>query len=148
MQNKGGKMEIKELYTMEQKSGVKIPLYSMSVPAGSPINIEEHIDEMIDINEYLIKHPAATFFAKIRGHNLKEIGIFDNDIVVFDTAIRPQDGKVVIAESNNELTIKIYRNINGTEYLQLSDSSFLPLRIEPYLQFDIIGVVTKVIHTL
>src|SRR3989339_919870 len=102
-------MEVKELYTLAPKSGEKIPLYLMSVSAGIPVSVDSDVDDMVDINEYLIDHPAATFFARVRGDAMSEIGIMDDDIVVFDTSLQPRDGKVVIASGNNELTIKIYR---------------------------------------
>ena len=141
-------MEVKELYTLAPKTGEKIPLYLMPVSAGVPVSVDSDVEDMVDINEYLIDHPAATFFARVKGDSMSEIGIMDDDIVVFDTALQPRDGKVVIASGNNELTIKIYRNIDGSIYLQSSNNRFLPLKIEPYLEFKIIGVVTKVIHSL
>ncbi|MFC2129849.1 LexA family protein [Bacteroidota bacterium] len=141
-------MEVKELYTFEQTTGVKIPLYMMSVSAGIPVAVESEVDDVIDINEYLIDHPAATFFARVKGDSMTDIGIHDNDIVIFDTSVKPQDGKVVIALGNDELTVKIFRNMDGIDYLQSSNSQFLPIKIEPYLEFKILGVVTKVIHTL
>lgn len=140
-------MNIDEVFTVQPSTGEKVPLYSMSVSAGYPVNVESEVEDMIDINEYLIEHPASTFFAKVKGEPLAGTGIQDNDIVIFDTSIRPQNGKVVIAVANEGMTIKIYREMDGIIYLQSSDNHFLPLKIGDFLEFKIIGVVTKVIHS-
>ncbi len=140
-------MEIKEIYTIEPSTGAKIPIYSMSVSAGLPVAVEGKIDEMVDINEYLIEHPATSFFARVQGESFSQIGIMNNDIIVFDTSLNPKDGMVIIALGNDGMTIKIYRNLDGTIYLQSSNHQFLPLEIPPYLEFKILGVVTKVIHS-
>ena len=141
-------MEVKEIFTLESTEGNKIPLFSMSVSAGIPIAVENDIEDEIDLNEYLIKHPAATYFARVKGNSMSDLGIRDDDILIFDTSLELQDGKIVIASSNNEMTVKVYRNIEGNIYLQSSNNQFLPLIIEDYLEFEVLGVVTNVIHSL
>jgi DNA polymerase V len=79
---------------------------------------------------------------------LDEIGISDGDILIVDSVVDATDNKVVVATINGELTVKIYRNVDGEEFLQSGNMQFMPMRIEPYIEYDIIGVVTKVIHTL
>lgn len=141
-------MEIKEIYTLEQSEGNKVPLFSMSVSAGIPVSVETDFTEEIDLNEYLIKHPAATYFARVKGNSMIDLGIRNDDILIFDTSLEPKDGKIVIASSNNEMTVKVYRNIEGNIYLQSSNNQFLPLKIKDYLEFEVLGVVTNVVHSV
>jgi DNA polymerase V len=142
-------MEILEFFAYEPKKGHKIPLFQMSVSAGYPTApAEQEIDRIVDLNEFLIEHPAATFFARVNGHNLRRLGINNGDVLIIDSAIEPEDSKLVVALINGELTLKHFREINGKKYLQGEDRSFVPLSIEPYLDFNIIGIVTKVIHSL
>ncbi len=142
-------MESLEFFAYQAKEGPKIPLFQMSVSAGYPsAPAEQDIDRIVDLNEFLIEHPAATFFARVNGHNLRRLGINDGDVLIIDSAIDPADSKLVVALINGELTLKYYREINGKKYLQGEDRSFVPISIEPYLDFNIIGVVTKVIHSL
>ncbi len=141
-------MESLEIFAYQPKKGHKIPLFQMSVSAGFPAPVEHDIDKIVDLNEFLIEHPAATFFARVNGHNLRRMGINDGDVLIIDTAVDPEDSKLVVALINGELTLKHYREINGKKYLQADDKSFVPLSIEPYLDFNLIGVVTKIIHSL
>ncbi len=141
-------MEVIELYSYQPGSIKPIPFFSMSVSAGIPMPVDSDIDQVIDLNEFLVEHPAATFFARVRGNSLDEIGISDGDILIVDSVVDATDSKVVVATINGELTVKIYRNVDGEEFLQSGNMQFMPMRIEPYMEYDIIGVVTKVIHTL
>ena len=95
-----------------------------------------------------IEHPASTFFAHVAGDNLTDEGIEDGDILIVDTALEPKDGKIVVVMLGSDLSVKIYReNKNGT-YLQTDKEHFIPLKINSGFEFAIIGVVTKVIHSI
>jgi DNA polymerase V len=125
-----------------------LPLFSMPVAAGLPVPAESDIESRLDLNEFLVQHPAATFFAKVKGSFAGDIGIADGDILIVDTSLKPQDGKYVLATINGALSIKIYRKIDNQEFLVSGNFQFLPMSIEPYISFSIIGVVTSVIHSL
>lgn len=141
-------MEIFEIFGFWSQTKESIRFFSMSVSAGKPYNAESDIDEYVDLNEFLIEHPLATFFVKIRGDEMNAANIADGDILIVDTAIVPKNGKIVLARLNSLLTIKIFRDVDGEIFLETPDERFLPLKIEPYMEYEIIGVVTKVIHSL
>lgn len=130
------------------KSGKKIPFFTMSVAAGIPVPVDSDVEREIDLNEFLVEHPAATFFVKVKGEMLKDVGISNADILIVDTAIDPRDGKFVIASVNDELAIRFYREISGERYLESYDGKFLPLDGDPLIEFEILGTVTRVIHSL
>ncbi len=125
----------------------RIPLFTMSVSAGVPIPVEDDVDKHIDLNEYLVEHPAATFFAKVTGDSMKDAGIRDGDILIVDTSVDASDGRLVIASINGELSIRYYREIDGQVYLESQNSHFLPINIGDYMRQQVIGVVTKIIHS-
>jgi len=126
----------------------KLQLFITSVSAGLPTPIDSDLDKEIDLNEFLVAHPASTFFAEVQGNALKNYGIKDKSLLIVDTSILPEDGKIVLASINGELTIKIYRVVNGEIYLESNDNRFLPIKIEGYLEFVLLGVVTKIINSL
>ncbi len=143
-------MENIEIIGYQTKDGTmnKMPLFTMSVAAGIPVPVDYGIDKEIDLNEFLVEHPAATFFARVKGDNLRAAGIRDNDILVVDSALEPHEGKIVLVTVNGDLTIKTFRDIAGEAYLESFNKQFLPLKIEPYMEFRLLGVVTKIIHSL
>lgn len=143
-------METIQLIGYQTSSGEykKLPLFLMSVSAGLPTPADQTIENEIDLNEFLVQHPAATFFARVNGDSLRHFGICDGDILIVDTIIEPTDGKLVLSSISGELTIKIYRKFGDVPYLQSADNQFLPLKIDGYIEFILLGVVTKIIHSL
>ncbi len=45
------------------------------------------MDKALDLNEHLIKHPAATFYCCVSGQSLEGIGIFDGDLLIVDRSL-------------------------------------------------------------
>lgn len=52
------------------------------VKAGFPSPTQDYIDSSIDLNKELIKHPSATFIAKVTGDSLKDAGLDIGDLVL------------------------------------------------------------------
>jgi len=148
--HKEERMEIIEIYglKLKEKTNLRLPFFETTVAAGMPNPIESDNCVEIDLNELLVDHPASTFFAKVHGLNMIEQGIRDGDILVVDTSIEPSDSKIVLATINGTLTVKIYRELDGGIFLESPNHQFLPVMIEPYMEFKIIGTVTKIIHSL
>ncbi|MBU3948160.1 MAG: translesion error-prone DNA polymerase V autoproteolytic subunit [Proteobacteria bacterium] len=124
------------------------PLFMVPVTAGFPSPADDYIEGKLDLNKYLIKHPAATFFVKVAGDSMIDAGIHPGDILIVDRAIEPADKKVVIAVIEGELTVKRIRMIKGKIYLMPENENYKPIEIEKEMKFDIWGVVTNVIHPL
>ncbi|MBU4009750.1 MAG: translesion error-prone DNA polymerase V autoproteolytic subunit [Proteobacteria bacterium] len=124
------------------------PLFMVPVTAGFPSPADDYIEGKLDLNKYLIKHPAATFFVKVAGDSMIDAGIHPGDILIVDRAIAPADKKVVIAVIEGELTVKRIRMIKGKIYLMPENENYKPIEIEKEMKFDIWGVVTNVIHPL
>lgn len=136
-----------ELFGLKPESGSRIPFYTMSVSAGVPVPVDSTENHVIDLNEYLVEHPTATFFARVSGDDLENIGIFDSDIMIFDTSVEPLDSKIVLVMLNGELTVKYYRVIDGEKMLESTENKFVSLSL-PGIQYDYIGTVTKIIHSI
>ena len=137
------------IFGFEPKSGSKkIPFYQVSVSAGVPVPVESDSSTAVDLNELLVERPTTTFFARVTGDDMKTVGISNGDVLIVDTSIEPKDGKIILALLNGELTVRYYRNIDGEVYLETQSSNFLPLKIGNEIEFEIIGTVTKIIHTI
>ena len=143
-------MEIVQIigFDSDNSPEVKMPLFQMSVSAGVPVSVDNDTIVEIDLNEFLVENPVSTFFVKVKGKSAKLPDISDEDILVVDEKIKPVDGKIVVAAFNGELAVKIYREIEGETYLESADNQFLPVNIEPYVKFYILGTVTRIIHSL
>lgn len=123
-----------------------IPLYSNSVQAGFPSPADDYIESRLDLNTYLIKHPAATFFVKAQGDSMKNAGIQSGDMLVVDRSLEALHGKIVIAAINGELTVKRLFKRDGKVKLLAENPSYSPIDITEEQDVVIWGVVTHVIH--
>jgi DNA polymerase V len=97
---------IAAIYGVEQKTKILRPLFLSGVSAGFPSPVEDYVDRKLDLNELLIKNPAATFFVRVAGDSMIDAGIHNDDILIVDRALEAGNGKIVIAVYNGELTVK------------------------------------------
>ena len=86
---------------------------SGSVVAGFPSPAEQYQETPLDLNELLVKRPAATFFVKVQGDSMIGEGIRDGDLLVVDRSLRPASGDVIIACVDGDFTVKTLRLGNG-----------------------------------
>ena len=122
-----------------------LPLYS-NVYAGFPSPAEDHMDLKLDLNEFLVKHPAATFYVYAKGDSMINAGIHDGDLLIVDRALKPELKSIVIAIIDGEFTVKKVKKINNALYLVPDNSSYKPIKINQDMNFEIWGVVTHTIH--
>ncbi len=122
------------------------PLFLGYVPAGFPSPAEDYLEEQLDLNQHLVKRPAATFFVRVSGESMIGAGIFPDDILVVDRSIRPVDKKVVVAVINGEMTVKRLRKKGGRIWLAPENDNFEPISVDEGADFHVWGVVTTVIH--
>ena len=130
----------------EELSVVSLPLMKSELSAGFPSPAEEYQEGQLDINEYLIHRPAATFFVRIIGDSMKEAGILDGSIVVVDRSIEAKSDHIIVAALNGELTIKRLRVYKGQCTLIPENRKYPHIKVSTGDSFMIWGVVTSVIH--
>lgn len=137
---------VQSVYSACTSTSVKLPLFIAKISAGFPSPAEDYIDRTLDLNEHLIKHPAATFFVRVQGNSMINAGIHAGDILIVDRALEPSDGKIIIAVINGEMTVKRIRKKPGKLCLMPENDEFKPLEITEDAEFHVWGVVTNVIH--
>jgi len=139
---------IEKIHTSDISAPMELPLVLEPVPAGFPSPADDFIDSGLDLNQHLIRHPAATFFVRVSGDSMIGAGIHSGDLLVVDRALTAADDNVVIAAVDGELTVKRLRRENGIITLVAENSAYPPLEIVDGTSFEIWGVVTTVIHSL
>ncbi len=88
-------------------SGLQLTnLYASHAAAGFPAPADDLVEDMLDIHDLVVKHPASTFFVRVQGDSMEGAGIFSGDVLVVDRAVTPQPGKIVVAAVYGELVVK------------------------------------------
>lgn len=120
------------------------PLTPSRVAAGFPSPADDNIECNLDLNDFLIARPAATFHARVSGDSMIEDGILDGDYLIVDRSIEPYNNATVVAVVNGELTVKKYLAQNGTITLLPRNVQHQPIVIREGMEFTIWGVVRGV----
>ena len=128
------------------KKPCSINLYASPVNAGFPSPATDYVEDKLDLNEHLVRHPAATFFVKASGDSMTGAGIFDGDILIVDRSLKPANSSIVIAVLNGDFTVKRLHMSKGKVTLLPENPKYKPVDIDEDSGFSVWGVVTYVIH--
>ena len=116
------------------------------VAAGRPMLAEEHIEGRYQIDPKIF-HPKAHYLLKVRGMSMKDIGIFDGDLVAVHRTPEVRNRQVVVARLDNEVTVKRYKQEGRIIWLLPENEEFEPIRVDLKEQSLIIeGVVVGVLR--
>jgi len=123
-------------------------MYTDMVPAGFPSPASDYEEDELDLNELLIRRPAATYFLRVTGESMKEAGILPNDIIVVDRSLRAVSGHIVVAALNGEFTIKTLQMEGGRVVLHPENSAYRDIVVGREEDFSVFGVVTGVVRKM
>jgi len=138
---------VTKVFGPESATDCARPLFVSSVPAGFPSPADDYIEGPLDLNRHLIKHPAATFFVRVSGDSMIVAGIHDGDILIVDRSLEPQDGNIVIANLEGELTVKRIRILTDRLVLVPENEDYAPRQVDQNTEFQVWGVVVHAIHS-
>ena len=92
----------------DERSAVReLPLFGY-IAAGRPLDVEVG-DETIAVPEHLTSR-GENYVLKVRGDSMVDDGILDGDLVIISRRERADNGEMVVANVNGEVTLKrLYR---------------------------------------
>ncbi len=99
------------------------------VAAGEPILAQEHVEDHYPVDPALF-HPRAHYLLRVRGMSMKDIGIMDGDLLAVHRTRTAQNGQIVVARLNDEVTVKRFRRRGSIVYLMPENEDFEPIRVD------------------
>ena len=130
-----------DFFTPSMTTRVELPFYDVGIQAGFPSPADDFIELSIDINKEYIKNRDATFFARVKGHSMKNVGIFDGDLLIIDKSIEPQDNKIAICQVDGDFTVKRIKIDNDTVWLIAENEAYNPIKVTADNELMIWGIV-------
>jgi len=130
----------------DNAADITTPIFTSRVQAGFPSPADDHLEDQLDLNKYLIHHQEATFFVRAQGESMLGAGIHPGDILVVDKSLVAKSGKIVIAVVDGEFTVKRLHKYKGSITLKAENPEFDDIVISEGSELIIWGVVTSVIH--
>lgn len=135
-----------QFYSIEDVDLNNVPLYGDTVPAGFPSPADDYLDMDLNLHDYLVQHPSATFCVRAVGDSMVDAGIHSSDVMVVDRALNPKNNDIVLAVVNGEFTVKRIKKSENELYLMPANDNYRPIKITEEMNFQVWGVVTFIIH--
>lgn len=136
-----------ELYIPDVSSEVNLPFFDVGISAGFPSPADDFIELSIDLNKEFIKHKYTTYFARVKGHSMKNAGINDGDLLIIDKSLEPQNNKIAVCQIDGEFTVKRIRIEKDIIWLIAENEDYQPIKVTPENNFVIWGIVIHSIKT-
>lgn len=136
---------IDDLHVVMEPVSLPLPMACGSIRAGFPSPADDFSVKRQDLNELLITHPLATFLWRVSGNSMVGVGIHDGDILVVNRALTAQHQDIVVAEVDNDFTVKSLYKRAGRIKLVAADPTFPDITFKDGQTLRICGVVTSAV---
>lgn len=110
-----------------------------SVAAGVPRLAEQ------DVEDWITSPFEGDFVLRVTGDSMMNAGILDGDLVVVAQRPTADDGEIVVAQIEDEATVKRLRRVDGRVHLMPENDAFSPIVPD---EVTLLGVVVGVLRKL
>lgn len=118
------------------------------VSAGSPIMSEENIEDYCEMPPRFFR-PSADYLLHVKGQSMKNIGILDGDLLAVHSTKSANEGDIIVARINDEVTVKRLKFDKEKHliYLMAENDDYEPIKVDLREQeFFIEGISVGVIR--
>ncbi|ART83176.1 hypothetical protein CBP31_11605 [Oceanisphaera profunda] len=124
-----------------------LPLLLDRASCGFPSPAQDYVEQGIDLNDYCIRHPAATYLVRASGDSMINAGIYPGDLLVVDRSVEARHGQIVIASVNGEMTCKRLE-LRPIVRLMAANPDYAAIVPSEGVTLEIFGVVTNLVRKL
>ena len=122
--------------------------FDTGISAGFPSPAEDFKEQRLSLDDELVKNKEATFYARVSGQSMICAGLDDNDLLVIDRSLEPENNKIAVCFLDGEFTVKRLRVSKEEVWLQPENPDYPIIKITADNDFVIWGIVTNVIKKL
>src|SRR5689334_6273234 len=83
----------------------RLSVWEASAAAGFPSPADDFLEQSLDLNKHLIRHPEATYLVRVKGDSMINAGIHSGDILIVDRALDATDNRIIVACIYGELYV-------------------------------------------
>lgn len=137
-----------EIFSVDITSKQPLPFADEGIRAGFPSPAQDYLEQAIDLNKELVRHPASTFYGRVVGDSMIDEGIEEGDVLVIDKSLEVQEGDMVVCFIDGEFTLKRIRIETDVVWLVPSNSEYPLIKVTSDNNFIVWGVVTYTIKKI
>lgn len=138
-----GRIKMMEVPEEESTPMLRLPLFG-PIAAGFAAPVEEHAEEIMNLDTYLVSDRSNTFLLRVKGESMIDAGIHDGDMVVVERDKTPKVGDIVVGVLDGSFTLKTLKRDKGKYYLQAENRDYPDLHALDELR--VAGVVRAVLR--
>ena len=99
------------------------------VAAGEPILAEQNIEDYCPLEGDAF-HPRADYMLRVHGDSMQDIGIHDGDLLAVHRTSRAENGQIVVARLDDDVTVKRFRQRGSIVRLIAENPAYEPIRVD------------------
>jgi repressor LexA len=118
------------------------------VAAGDPVLAEQNIEDYCDLPPTFFK-PTADYFLVVKGDSMMEVGILDGDLLAVHSTPVANNGDIVVARIEEDVTVKRLHKTPQKHLLELlpENADYEPIKVDLREQaFAIEGVSVGILR--
>jgi repressor LexA len=99
------------------------------VAAGQPVLAQENIEDHCAV-EAGVFTPPADYLLRVQGMSMRDVGILDGDLLAVHRASVAENGQIVVARIDDEVTVKRLRQKGRMVYLHAENPDFKTIKVD------------------
>ena len=131
-----------EIHKIDISSSLPLQFADEGIKAGFPSPAQDYMEQAIDLNKELIRHPASTCYGRVTGDSMRDEGIEEGDILVIDKSLELMDDDLAVCFIDGEFTVKRVRLEPEAIWLVPSNPDYPLIKVTKENDFMIWGIVT------
>lgn len=132
-------------HTSQASNTIEIPIIGR-VAAGSPIMAVQNLEGTVVVDRDFLMARGDVFALKVQGDSMIEAGIFDGDLVFAKQQNTAETGEMVVAQVEDEATVKYFRPEDDHIMLDPANAQYRPIKVPNTKDFSIAGKVIGVLR--
>lgn len=134
-----------QIHKIDISSSLPLKYADEGIRAGFPSPAQDYLEQAIDLNKELIKHPANTFYGRVVGDSMRDEGIEEGDILIIDKSLELIDDDLAVCFIDGEFTVKRVRLESDAAWLVPSNPDYPLIKVTKENEFIVWGIVTYTI---
>ena len=124
---------------------IEIPIVGR-VAAGQPILAVQNLEGTVTIDRDFLACRSDVFALRVKGDSMINAGIFDGDLIFARQQKSAEQGEIVVAQIDNEATVKYYHPSSDHIELRAANPKYRPIIVNNRKDFSIAGRVIGVMR--
>ena len=132
-------------FNLARRELVNVPIVG-TVTAGEPILAVQNLEGTVTVDRDFLACRSDVFALRVRGDSMIDAGIFDGDLVFARQQKSAERGEIIVAQIDNEATVKYYQPSSDHIELRPANPKYRPIIVKSNKDFSIAGRVIGVMR--